>query len=302
MRVIPNTQHDVSEVSLYGQTLPVYGWGTTGTRGEVGASDVVLVHGYMDAALTWDLVAPVLAGASRRVWAFDQRGYGQGHRVAAGDYYHFPDYVRDLANVLDALAIERCVLVGHSMGGVVTTLFAGAFPERVSHLALIEGAGPPDHRPGDGPARMRAFVQGARDSLTKQAVAPPTSFTLEHALSRLALNHPGVAPDVLATRAPRLVREVEPGRYVWAFDPLHRTRSPMPFFASLYREYAHAVTAPVLWVSGGVSGFHPEDEAARLAAFARLDQITLDDAGHMVHWTQPTRLAQALLTWLDGTR
>src|SRR5690349_21097831 len=64
---------------------------------------VFLVHGYMDAAGTWDRVAPALAAKGFRVLAPDMRGFGDGARVAKGSYYHFVDYVFDLAEIVDAL-------------------------------------------------------------------------------------------------------------------------------------------------------------------------------------------------------
>src|SRR5437764_4877976 len=80
---------------------------------------VVLVHGYMDAAGTWDRVAPVLAAAGFRVLAPDMRGFGDSARVPAGAYYHFIDYVFDLADLTLALSPEPFALVGHSMGGTI---------------------------------------------------------------------------------------------------------------------------------------------------------------------------------------
>ena len=112
---------------------------------------VLLLHGYMDAAGTWDLVAPTLARAGFRVLAPDMRGFGDGARAPRGSYYHFPDYVADVAALVAALAADApLALVGPSMGGVVATLFAGAFPEKVAAVANLEGLGPPARplRPG----------------------------------------------------------------------------------------------------------------------------------------------------------
>jgi pimeloyl-ACP methyl ester carboxylesterase len=260
--------------------------------------NIVLVHGYMDAGGTWDLVAPALAAAGLRVLAPDMRGFGDGARVPAGSYYHFVDYVFDLADLVEQLSPgEPIGLVGHSMGGTIATLFAGTFPERVARLANVEGVGPPDNPWEIGPVRMRGWIEQVRTSRARGDRRP--TFTNEEALQRMSGNHPTVAAEVLAHRLPHLAADAGEGRLAWHFDPLHRTTAPMPFFAKLFIEFAKKVTCPVLFVSGGERGFHPPDEDARLSAFATCTRAELADAGHMVHWTQPEALAKLLLAHLD---
>ncbi len=256
---------------------------------------VVLVHGFMDAAGTWDLVAPALAAKGLRVLAPDMRGFGDGARAPLGSYYHFVDYVFDLADLVDALSPgEPIGLVGHSMGGTITTLFAGTFPERVTRLAIIEGIGPPDNPFEVGPIRMRSWIDQVRTSRGRGDKSKP-SFSEEDALARMAANHPNVPKEVLAHRLPHLVAEAGEGLVAWHFDALHRTTAPMPFFAKLFVEFAKKVTCPVLFVSGGPRGYHPPDEDERLAAFTTLARAELPEAGHMVHWTEPTALTPLLL-------
>jgi pimeloyl-ACP methyl ester carboxylesterase len=258
---------------------------------------VVLVHGFADAGGTWDLVAPALAAAGLRVLAPDMRGFGAGARVPEGAYYHFVDYVFDLADLVDALSPDAPIgLVGHSMGGTIATLYAGTFPERVKRLVVIEGVGPPDNPWEAGPTRMRGWIEQVRTARARGERR--ATFTDEEALLRLAGNHPSVDPGVLKHRLPHLSRPTGEGRRAWLFDPLHRTTSPMPFFARLFVEFARKVTAPVLFVSGGPRGYHPPDEAERLEAFAQLTSVELPDAGHMVHWTAPAKLVELLLAHL----
>lgn len=256
---------------------------------------VVLVHGLMDAAGTWDLVAPALAAQGLRVLAPDMRGFGHGGRAPPGSYYHFVDYVFDLADLIDLLSPgEPIALVGHSMGGTISTLLAGTFPERVARLSVIEGIGPPNNPFEVGPIRMRGWIEQVRASRSRGPDRP--SLSREEALRRMAANHPLVPPEVLVHRLPHLTADVGEGRVAWLFDPLHRTTAPMPFFANLFVEFAKKVTCPVLFVSGGPRGFHPPDEAERLAAFTDLQQAELPNAGHMVHWTEPAALAALLAT------
>jgi pimeloyl-ACP methyl ester carboxylesterase len=119
-------------------------------------------------------------------------------------------------------------------------------------------------------------------------------------MKRLSANHPRVPEEVLATRLDVLLRELPDGRFAWKADPLHGTRSPIPFFAESFKEFARRVECPTLYVSGGPLGWHPPDEKERIACFRRLSQVDIDDAGHMMHWTHPDRLAEAIAHFVGG--
>lgn len=249
---------------------------------------VLLLHGFLDAAGSWDLVAPRLARAGFHVHALDLRGHGQGHRIDPLDYYHFPDYVLDVDRFA-ARVDGPFVLVGHSMGGMVGTLFAGAFPERVSHFVNVEGLGPPEGELEMSPERMRNFVEAVR------AVRPAAPGTRAELLRRLEVAHPSVPVEILATRFVHLTRELEDGRFVWRYDPLHRTRGPYPFRVATFLKFAGHIEAPVLYVSGGANGYRVTGEEDRLRAFRQLARLDLEGAGHMVHWTRPAELADAIV-------
>jgi pimeloyl-ACP methyl ester carboxylesterase len=103
---------------------------------------MVLLHGLGDAAADWHTVLPGLAERFR-VYAIDLRGHGDS---AHPGRYSFELMRDDVLAFLDAAGIERCVLVGHSMGGTVAILLAEAAPDRLTHLVLEDTTAP---RPGD---------------------------------------------------------------------------------------------------------------------------------------------------------
>lgn len=82
----------------------------------------------------WDAVAPAVA-AGHRVVQYDQRGHGLSGAPPAP--YSLADHVGDLRGLLDALGVERAVLVGASLGGLIAQAFAAAHPERVDGLVLV---------------------------------------------------------------------------------------------------------------------------------------------------------------------
>ncbi len=102
-----------------------------------GSPTLLCLHGLVDSAAIWDRLAPGLARRGR-VIRLDQRAHGASE--APPGPYERADLVADVIGVLDALGVERALLVGHSMGGIVAMATALAKPERVAGLVLIGSA------------------------------------------------------------------------------------------------------------------------------------------------------------------
>jgi pimeloyl-ACP methyl ester carboxylesterase len=100
---------------------------------------LVLVHGVGSNSSTWDPVLPPLVAAGASVLTLDLPGHGSSSKER-GDYSlgSLASSVRDL---LEHLGHERCVLVGHSLGGGVALQFAYQFPQRLEGLVLVASGG-----------------------------------------------------------------------------------------------------------------------------------------------------------------
>ncbi|MEO8706493.1 MAG: alpha/beta hydrolase [Kofleriaceae bacterium] len=96
---------------------------------------VVLVHGYPQTHRAWRHQIEPLA-KTHRVIAIDWPGFGRSEGDLAGST-GYADEVARLGRILDALAIDRCTLVGHDYGGYIALGFVIAQPERVSRLAIL---------------------------------------------------------------------------------------------------------------------------------------------------------------------
>lgn len=98
---------------------------------------VVLVHGFSVPYYIWDSTSTRLAAAGYRVVRYDEFGRGLSDRP---DVRYVDDlYDRQLGELLDSLKItERVDLAGVSMGGAVTSMFAGRHPQRVRSLTLVD--------------------------------------------------------------------------------------------------------------------------------------------------------------------
>ena len=104
--------------------------------GDDQAPPLVLLHGGNQSAHSWDLVSLHLS-ARHHVLALDQRGHGDSE-WSRGAHYTISEMQADAAAFLPAAGVERPVLIGHSMGGMVTLALACAHPELVRAIVVVD--------------------------------------------------------------------------------------------------------------------------------------------------------------------
>jgi pimeloyl-ACP methyl ester carboxylesterase len=252
--------------------------------------DVVFCHGFLDVGWSFDAVAQELVTAGHGVASFDWRGHGQTEWAGAGGYYHFPDYVLDLEELLPQLSAEPVHLVGHSMGGSVCAMFAAARPEKLRTLTLIEGMGPPEMEPRDPATRLRAWLDGVAKVRSKT----PRPMENERAvLKRMRVQNPELTDELGLFLASKSTKAVD-GGVQWTFDPLHKTWSPRPFQADSFGKLLEAISAPTLIIAGE-RGFRLQDEQERMAKIKGHRFVEIPDVSHMIHWFEPRALASELV-------
>lgn len=260
---------------------------------------LILVHGFLDHARSWTpFVAALEEQSSKPIWiiAPDCRGHGDSGWVGAGGYYHFPDYLFDLDSLIHALGVPTVTLVGHSMGGTISFLYTGTFPHRVRRLALIEGMGPLGLTFADAPGRMDKWTSEVRN-LKQQQHREYSS--LEEAAKRLRRGNPRLSPELALQLARWGAKKNHDGKWVWKFDPLHRTTAPQPFYSGQALAFLRRIQCPVMFINGQRSRQTPRpDMPERLEAIKRRQVVEIENAGHMVHHDNPERLAEVILGFM----
>ena len=133
--------------------LQFWDWGTDGKPA------MILVHGGLDHARSWDWVARALRD-DYHVYALDLRGHGNS-AWAPGALYSIAEHVLDLSALADIINAFPVYIIGHSLGGILTLLYAGVYPDRVKKMVAIEGLGPPPNHRVHKPAseRMRDWIE-----------------------------------------------------------------------------------------------------------------------------------------------
>ena len=272
--------------------------------GEPNGEPLLLIHGLRDHAWSWNyFVSAIRTKSATSLWiiAPDCRGHGDSDWAGAGGYYHFPDYVHDLDCVIHSLGVNSINLIGHSMGGTISFLYSGTFPQRVKKLVLVEGIGPLGMAFSDAPLRMEKFLTDMK-AIRERSTVEFASFeysSLEEAAERFHK----VNPRLDAKRAFELtrwgMRPSDKGKWIWKFDPLHRSTSPQPFYAEQAVEFYRRIECPVFVIQGKESRQTARpDMQQRLEPIRDCRRVDINRAGHMVHQDNPEALAKAVIDFL----
>lgn len=261
---------------------------------------IVLVHGFLDSAWTWYRVAPILAESlGCLVIAPDLRGHGESQWIGPGGYYHFLDYVADMASFGTSLGLASFDLIGHSMGGSVATYLAALQPSSIRSLVLIEGMGPAE-TVQTMPERLQIWLADWHAARSQA----PRSMSLAAAAARIA-NHDPLCPVTeaafIAEKLTQPAAPPAPADHVrFRHDPLHLTRGPYPYRVDAAAQCWAAITAPTLVIDGALSDFSTSaaERATRRAHLRHATHLELPGAGHMAQRHQPDALANAITAFL----
>lgn len=104
--------------------------------GDLNAPVMVLIHGLGDEADTWQHIIPALA-ERYRVLALDLPGFGRSEQTRRS--YSTGFFANIVAGMLDELKVKQAIIVGSSMGAMVSQRLAMARPDLVKQLVLIGG-------------------------------------------------------------------------------------------------------------------------------------------------------------------
>jgi pimeloyl-ACP methyl ester carboxylesterase len=240
----------------------------------------VLLHGWLDHAGSFDLLAPLLPG---RTIALDFRGHGDSQWVGAGGFYHFVEYIADLDGILELLSPQESVrIVGHSMG-------AATRPGRISHLTMIDGV-PLSISTQEIPARFGSYLEDLRHTPRKRRRVD----SVEDAAQRLMRNNTS-----LSEKSARLLAEggigpdpEQENALSWKWDPLLRAHSPLPISEPVVQLICAQATVPILAIRGQVGMLPHEPELRARFPHLKMSVHTVPGTGHHVHLDAPEEVAR----------
>lgn len=228
---------------------------------------VVLLHGFTDSHRSFDLLRPYLP-ESWRVIAMTARGHGQSDKPPAG--YEIADIASDVPLLLDALCIERAVIIGHSMGSAAALQVAADYSDRVAGLVL-----------------MGAFASSKDNAALAE---------LEAEVSRLQHS---IDPEFVLAFQESTFAEMIPQRFL---DTVISESLRCPAFvwrAALQGQLGAAIfdaalrtQTPALLIRGEKDAFAPADDQIKLRDRLPSARVfTMQGVGHTPHWERPADVA-----------
>ncbi len=253
--------------------------------GEDGAPPLLALHGWLDNAGSFARLAPLLA-ARYRVIALELPGHGHSGHLAAGASYHYVEYVRIVLAAVEALALPRYRLLGHSLGAGVAALVAAATPARIERLLLIEGLGPLGD---DGTQTLQRF----REALVprEDRARPLRVFRdIEQAISARSVAS-GLPAELARPIVERGLMEAD-GGWRWRSDPRLTRPSPLRLAESQVHALLAGIAAPTsLLLARPDTPYLPGTGMRQRAACVADIAVSHLDGGHHLQLEQPAAVA-----------
>jgi pimeloyl-ACP methyl ester carboxylesterase len=264
---------------------------------------IVLVHGLGSTVTKWRDALPMMA-ARRRTLAVDLPGFGRSDAPRAN--YTFGYLAGGVRAFLDAMEIDRCLLVGNSLGGVTGMWLAASWPERVAGLVLVDPALP---LPAGVRPDVATSIRWLLASLPGVGEVLYTGFTrIKSAEEQVAdgLKRNIADPTRVSAETLRLMREETEERRTNSRlrGPLMSAQRHLLWMMTARRaqveRVAESITAPTLIVWGSEDLMVPvvvgEDWVGRIPG---AELLVIDGAGHNPQVEVPDRFSEIVLAFAD---
>lgn len=254
--------------------------------GNPDAPPLILQHGGADHCRSWDWVAEEL----RHDWHVicpDLRGHGDSSWTQNGNY-DLNSMVYDFAQLVQTLGFDEISIVTHSLGSLVTSRYAGLYPEKVRRFVDIEGLGPNLDFMGKRPPmpiddRFRLWIDEKHAAAGR---APKKYPTLRAAYERMKEANKHLTVEQARHLTIHGASRNEDGTWTWKFDPhIHVTYfSDLP--PEMVEELWQAIACPVLMMHGEDSFCSNPEKDGRIRHFRDARVVSFPNAGHWLHHDQ----------------
>jgi esterase len=264
-------------VTVNGLRIHYVDWGTAGRQ------PFIMLHGLDRVARTFDHLATHF-NTRYHVLAIDLRGHGDSDWDPDARY-RVEDHVSDVEGLVRQLGLRDIVLWGNSTGGRVAQVFAGMYPDLVTHV-IAEDV---------GPERPRAIS----DSYARRVKQEEDGWASEEELlGRVRQGNPGMSEEVLRSYVRHGARRRADGRLVWKRDP----NLVQGFVATDLWPFVRAIRAPILYVLGGRSAIVPQATQESLkATLPQVRIVTMPGLGHYPSDERPAEFAAIVDEFLEGS-
>ncbi|MFI3301921.1 MAG: alpha/beta hydrolase [Rikenellaceae bacterium] len=246
---------------------------------EKGERCVVLLHGYLESMMVWEDFVPLLY-KSVRVVTLDIPGHGIS--IVEGEEHSMDFLATTIHDGLKAIGVERCTIVGHSMGGYVALAMCELFPDMVEGLVLLSST-PNADTPEKKENRLRevALVKaGKKEALAN--VAPEAGF---------AVANRGRMKDYILDLVEQVYITEDEGVVALLNGMMNRRDQ---------NEMMRKSATKQMFILGKYDNYIPHDAAQQIVASHPQAECTwLEKSGHMGFLEEPKATAEAILSFVN---
>lgn len=244
---------------------------------------ILALHGWLDNAASFQRMAPLLAEWAD-VLAIDMRGHGRSDHLPPGCDYQLSGYIQDLDAVLHWLRSDaseewafscnsgnsdsgqrKLLLLGHSLGGVISLMYAAAAPEQIDALITIEALGPYSGVAEESVSQMKKLLDSKRAAALRDRKLPVYNDIADVCRARMS-GFGGLAEDAAELLVRRAMRPVDDG-WTWRSDSRLRAPTAVRLTEAQTLDFIRRQSVPCLLIAGR-EGFIKLDSTGneRLAA------------------------------------
>lgn len=256
---------------------------------------ILFIHGYLDNINSF---LPILHYFNETNWiAIDLAGHGKSQHRSQDAHYHLLDYVYDVVCLIEQLELKRVVLVGHSLGAIISSIVASTQAIDVKGFVAIESMGPLSESEHTSAQQISASIQSRLKA--NQAIRQPKSLDdVVKARCRVS--------DMQANNASLIMQRnltnSKTGQLEWQSDKRLRTLSPLRLTEAQAINILDEIKCPRAVILGN-KGF----EKVKLGIKKRKSQFEnvptyMFEGGHHVHMESPEEVANQIKGFIDDIK
>ena len=264
---------------------------------------VLLLHGFPELWYSWRYQIPALANAGFHAIAPDLRGYGETDKPKGIEAYDMEHLVGDMIGLLDALEIERSVIVGHDWGGAIIWPMAWMYPNRVERVVSlnIPFHGHAQVRPTEAfrqipDGRFNYILYFQEPGRAEADIEPDIEGWLEQTIRRIAVKQDWIKPETVKVFADAFKKGGITG--------------PLNYYRNVDRNWeltAHLagtqINLPALMISAEKDPIlRPEATGGMEAVVPNLIRYLVKDCGHWTQQEQPEEVNRVIVDYLSDLR
>ncbi|WP_199608954.1 alpha/beta fold hydrolase [Flocculibacter collagenilyticus] len=226
--------------------------------------------------------------------AIDLPGHGHSDHKSADAHYHFLDWAEDIYQLIQHNNWQNITLIGHSMGGMISTVLAASFPELFIKLCNIEAVGVLVTQQSKVPEQVRKAILSRQKQISRQKVTYPS---VQAAIKARVL-HGDISAQSVENIVVRGLLQINTG-YTWRADNRLRSESIIRLTEQQAVTLVEEIQCPVLIIKGSNGYKMVEQGIEHFGKHYKYMTCEVVDGGHHCHLDSPEQTAKVILEFVN---